>query len=742
MKHIRLHVAGMHCATCSITNEKTLKALPGVSEARVNFASEQAMVVYDESKVTPDQIVGAFRENGYTAHIQDDRNRGAKAAQEHGAMHHESMPEQHDHLHHEEGYATHRGLFLTGILVLPLVLTMVYAPPIGSLFGMPVWDMLIAVITWIVVVWFGRGFHRGTWRSLKHRRADMDTLVTIGTGASLLWSTYALFAGKDMYFETAGIIIYFLLLGKWLEASQRAKAGEAIQKLLALHAKLAHRIKSDGASEDVDPSDLMIGERCLVKSGEQIPIDGTVVEGYSSVDESMLSGEPIPVEKRAGDPVYAATVNKLGSFTFEVTVEQGSSMLDGIVATVEHALETKSPVEKLVDNVSSVFVPVVIMVAAITFVVWHWLFGAALGEAIRFAVAVLVVACPCAMGLATPAAIMVGTGAGAKRGILVKDGSALESARKIDTIIFDKTGTLTEGKPTVTDVIPAEGYSADDLLRAAAGLESASEHPLASAILEAAKQRSLKPMAVSDFQAIPGKGISAKAEEATFRLGSESFLQIVNVEIPDGISSMLDELRAEAKTVILVSRGSETMGTIAVQDQLKKDALEAVQDLQSQGIDVGLLTGDHRATAEAVAKTLGIGRILCEVSPADKATEIRRLQEEGKRVAFVGDGINDAPALAQANLGIAIGTGSDIAISAGQMVLLSGAPSKAADAIRLARMTFSAIRQNLGWAFGYNIILIPLAAVGFINPILAGLAMAFSSVSVLANSLRIARRIA
>jgi Cu+-exporting ATPase len=501
-------------------------------------------------------------------------------------------------------------------------------------------------------------------------------------------------------------------------------------------------VKADGSLEDVDPNVLKIGDRCRVKSGERVPMDGRIIEGSSSVDESMLTGEPIPVEKRQGDTVFAATINKTGSFVFEVTVEPGKSALDAIVATVEHALATKSPVEKLVDRISSIFVPVVMAISLGALIVWLIITGSP-GEAIRHAVAILIVACPCAMGLATPAAIMVGTGAGAKRGILVKDGSALEAARKIDLVVFDKTGTLTEGKPTVTDVIPMEdavGTTHASILQIAAGLEANSEHPLASAILAAATEKSVSLATITEYRAVPGKGLEGTFDGAVVRLGTEAFMNENNIILSDAQRALLDELRSAAKTVMLLARDSSLLGILAAQDRIKADAKQAIADLRGQGVEVALLTGDHRATAEAVAKELGIARVLAEISPNGKADEVKRLQAEKKRVAFVGDGINDAPALAQANLGIAVGTGSDVAIATGQIVLMGGSPQKAADALRLARMTFSAIRQNLFWAFGYNVILIPAAMFGLVNPILAGLAMAFSSVSVLSNSLRIARK--
>ncbi|MEO5927148.1 MAG: heavy metal translocating P-type ATPase [Patescibacteria group bacterium] len=720
----KLKIRGMHCASCALIIENAFKEVPGVKESNVNFAMEQATVTHDDA-MSSDPLLAAVKEAGYEA-----------APIVKGS--HEMNMGDGGHIHHE-GYISTRGLILAAVLAAPLFVNMFVAPHIGIIYGKSAWDVLIAAVTWYLVAVLGWKFHAGTWNELKHRRANMDTLVTVGTSSALLWSTYALVTSQDVYFEVAGIVIFFLLVGKYLEARQRQRAGEAIQKLLALHAKLAHKLMSDGRIEDVDPVSLHPGDRCLVKSGERIPMDGKVVEGSSSVDESMLTGEPIPVEKHPADLVFAATINKTGSFTMEVTVEPGASMLDGIIATVEHALATKSPVEKLVDRVSSYFVPVVILIAFMTFLTWLYIHPS-LGEAIRHAVAVLIVACPCAMGLATPAAIMVGTGKGAKKGILVKDGSALEAAHRVDMVVFDKTGTLTEGRPTVTDIVPTDGIDEGQLLALAAGLEAASEHPLATAILEAAKQKKIVPARVTEFLAIPGKGIEARIDGELIRLGTEMLLKENGVLVEGFFAKKITMMREAAKTVMLVSRGNMLLGVIAAQDKIKPDAAAAIQDLKSQGVRVALLTGDHQATADAVGKALGLDTVIAGVSPIGKADEVKRLQAQGHRVAFVGDGLNDAPALAQANLGMAVSTGTDVAIAAGQMILMGGSPQKAADALRLARLTFKTIRQNLFWAFGYNIILIPLAATGVISPILAGLAMAFSSVSVLTNSLRIARR--
>ncbi len=730
MPKTTLKIVGMHCASCAVTTEKALKKMPGVQEANVNFATERATIEHDEH-VSHDDLTQVVRDTGYDVATPPSGRKQGEAHAGHG------MPEDASHLAHI-GYITTRGLITAGILVLPLLLTMVIEPDIGTVFGRSAWLVFIALVTWYLVAKLGWKFHTGAWNELRHARAGMDTLVTVGTGSALLWSTYALAAGGDVYFEVAGIIIFFLLFGKWLEARQRAKAGEAIEALLSMHAKLAHRLKDDGTTEDVDPSVLRPGDRCLVKSGERIPTDGELVDGASSVDESMLTGEPIPVEKRAGDQVFGATVNKTGSFTMRVTVEPGQSALDAIVETVSHALATKSPVEKLVDRISSVFVPTVIGLSIVTLIGWM-VFGAGIGEAIRHAVAVLIVACPCAMGLATPAAIMVGTGAGAKRGILVKDGSALEAARAIDIVIFDKTGTLTEGKPSVTDVRPVGDVTDASLLEIAAGLEATSEHPLAGAVLAAAAERGVRQGEIEGYEAVPGKGLQGRFRGERVLLGTEAFLDEEHIRLPEDERARLAALRGEAKTVMLLARNGTYLGAIAAKDRIKPDAPKAVHALKKRGTDVVLLTGDHLATAEAVAKELGIGRVLAGISPTGKSEEVKRLQAEGKKVAFVGDGINDAPALAQADLGIAVGTGTDVAIATGQIVLMGGSPTKAAEALVLARRTFSAIKQNLFWAFAYNIVLIPLAMAGVVNPILAGLAMAFSSVSVLANSLRISR---
>lgn len=730
MAHLTIPIRGMHCASCALVIEKELTKQPGVSQANVNYALARASVAYDESTTDQTKLEQTIRETGYEPVIEEQMDMSASTASTH--------PHEHQH---ETSFGE---LIAAFILSAPLILGMLWMPDIGTLFGRPAFTVISFIAAWILVAWIGRRFHKGTWNELKHGRANMDTLVTVGTSAALLWSTYAFIDGKEMYVEVAGFIIAFLSLGKYLEERQRMKAGEAISALLNLHAKLAHQLHADGTIEDVDPKKLRPGDLCIVKPGERIPIDGVISEGRSTVDESMLTGEPIPMERQKGDMVYGATINGTGSFTMSVMTEPGKTMLDAIVATVEHALTTKSPVERLVDRISSIFVPVVILIAVITFIIWLFL-TKDLSESIRIAVAVLIVACPCAMGLATPAAIMVGTGVGAKQGILIKEGTALEAARSIDTVIFDKTGTLTEGKPTITDMLENKDTSIKptELLEIAGSLESRSEHPLANAVLQYIKDHHtieipIEP--IEHLEAIIGKGLKGILHGSHVSLGTETFMKEQGIEIPNEMMKDVDLLRREAKTIIFVSRETMMIGVIAVQDRIKQEAREAIRLLKEMNVTPGLITGDHLATANAVGKELDItSHIYADISPTKKADIIRQLKKEGKHVAFVGDGINDAPALATADLGIAIGTGTDIAIATGQIVIMKGSPLKAAEAIRLSRATFKAIKQNLFWAFIYNSIGIPLAALGLLNPVLASAAMAMSSVSVLGNSLRVKR---
>ncbi len=716
MKTTSFGVRGMHCASCAVNIERELKSVHGVQDANVNSAMEKASITYDDTKIGLHDLHVAVKKAGYEPVMGD-------------------MPE---HMSHGNVFSGKR-VIIAVILGIPLI---------GSMFiGLHIQTQFAAMIcAWILVVFVGFPFHAGAWKEIRRMRTGMDTLVSLGTSAALLWSTYAFFTRRvnELYFEVAGIIIVFLLIGKYLEARQRARAGEAIRSLMNVHSVIAHIVISAKAGissssiKDIDPKELHIGDICQVKPGEQIPIDGEIIEGISSIDESMLTGESVSIEKIVKSKVFAGTINGNGSFLMRVMVEPGNTALDAIVKTVEHALSTKSPVEKFVDRISGIFVPIVIISAIATLIIWIFL-GHGFGEAIKHAVAVLIVACPCAMGLATPAAIMVGTGKGAKKGILIKDGSALEAAHNISMVVFDKTGTLTEGKPKVTDILHA-GVDRKDILQSAGSVEMMSEHPLAKAVLKLCEEEQIGLYPAEHVKAIVGKGVEGLVNGRKIILGTDVLLEELGVAMPHQVVERARELRCEGKTLLFVVQDKIYVGLIAVRDVLKKDSVEAVALLQKNGIKVAMITGGHLDSAAAISKELGLKEIFAQVLPIDKAGRVKKMQDGGERVAFVGDGINDAPALAQADLGIAMGTGTDVAMATGQIVLMGGSPLKAGEAIELARRTFTAIQQNLFWAFAYNAIGIPLAAIGILNPMLASAAMALSSVSVLTNSLRIARK--
>ncbi|HVM91004.1 MAG TPA: cation-translocating P-type ATPase [Verrucomicrobiae bacterium] len=699
MKQVSFGITGMDCASCAVTVQDALRKVDGVMQAQVNPVTGKATVEYDETKAKPHHLVLAVKASGYGVGE--------------GMSHHGEGLDEQDHARH---VISVRGLevIVAGVLSLPAL---------ASMFGFPIPGGMLAIAAWYVVVKLGWPFHKGTWRELAHGRAGMDTLITIGTGSALLWSSYAAYAGGRPYFDVPTFIIFFLLLGKWIENRQRVSAGSAIQGLLELHT---------GESPER-------GEVVMVKSGERIPADGEVVSGASSVDESLLTGESVPVEKWEGSRVFAGTVNGLGAFTMRVTSEAGQALLDEIVRSVEHALSEKSPIERYTDKVSAVFVPTVFLIACATVGGWLW-FAHDAAHAVEYAVAVLIFACPCALGLATPAAILVGVGEGSRRGILIKDGAALEASRNIQVVLFDKTGTLTQGHPSLTDALACVPGQEKELLSLAAGLERLSSHPMASAVLAAATERTVAPAPIDRFETVPGQGVHGFMDGVECRLGIEPFVTALGATIPEDMARHVAAWRREAKTVVLIAHGSRLLGGLAFQDRLKTDAKRAIADLRAMGLEAGLVTGDHAATARAVGEELDITNIHADVLPIAKAELVQSVQREGKHVAFVGDGINDAPALVRADLGIALGTGAEIATSAGEIVIMSGSPAKVAEALRLSRLTFSAIRQNLFWAFVYNALGLPLAALGYIHPVFAGAAMAFSSVSVLANSLRIARR--
>jgi len=637
-------------------------------------------------------------------------------------------------------------------------------------------DLLISmfIVALPVQIWAGWQFYAITWKTARHGAADMNTLIAIGTTAAFVYSTVATFWPSlfesahlahdhmlgdrpPVYFDTAVIILALILLGRWLEARAKGSTSAAITRLMGLRAKTA-RIVRDGREVDIPVEEVLPGDIVVVRPGEKVPVDGVVLDGHSAVDESMLTGESLPVEKTAGDPVYGATLNRTGTFHLRATRVGSETALAQIVRLVEQAQGSKAPVQRLADYIASIFVPVVIFIAVVTFAVWALVGpeGAVIYATLN-AVAVLVIACPCALGLATPTAIMVGTGRGAERGILIRSGEALELAQKVDTVVFDKTGTLTEGRPRVTDVITTS-LSEATLIRLAAAAERGSEHALGEAIVRESRDRSLDLPDVSGFEAEPGKGVRARVEGRRLLIGTRSLLAESGIEFGD-LASKGEALQAEAKTVVYVAIDGAAAGAIAIADTLKPEAAEAVASLRRQGINVILLTGDNQSTARSIAARVGIDTVIAEVLPAQKVDEVRRLQSEGRIVAMVGDGINDAPALAQATVGIAIGTGADVAMEAADVTLISGDLRGVSTAIALSRATMRTVRENLFWAFAYNVALIPVAAgvlymlfsetgvpgwlswafgeYGFLNPMLAGAAMAFSSVTVMANSLRL-----
>lgn len=717
----------MHCASCAIKIEGQLKKVPGVQEANVNYALAEATIDFDGDKTSVQALHDVVIKEGYKVVEPPQVNQdGHPGNHEPGGK----------HAHHAGGTKSEVAVRATVALVIAvpvLVIAMAKLKFGPILFGELFSDWIESIGSTIVVLGPGMVFHKAAWRSLLRMSANMDTLISLGTLVALVFSWWAFSAGKPRYFETAAIITGFILLGRYLEARSKGQASAAIQKLLELGAKMAHQLLPDGSVQDVSIDQLKKGDLVIVKPGEKIPLDGIVKKGDSSVDESMLTGESMPIEKRDGDQVFGATLNQQGALTVEISTESEGSVLSQIIRLVKEAQQKKAPIQKLADRISGIFVPVVIGVAIVTFLVWFGL-SKDVAQSLISAVAVLVIACPCALGLATPTAILVGTGRGARMGILIKNGEALERGRNLNVIMFDKTGTLTQGKPVVTDVIAS---GASDFLAIAGAAESLSEHPLAQAVLRKAKEVGGAFPQASGFQSHTGKGIAALVNGKTVRIGQERWMESLGIQLSSDTQKSLVELSGQGKTVVVVAQEQTVLGLLAIADQAKPDAKQTVAQLRARGLDVVMITGDQERTARAIAAELGIEEVRAQVFPDQKLEIVKEAQQSGKRVAFVGDGINDAPALTQADLGIAVGTGTDIAIEAGQIVLVGGGPEKVIQAIQLSRRTYANIKQNLFWAFIYNIVGIPLAAIGLLNPIIAAAAMAFSSISVVLNSLRL-----
>jgi Cu+-exporting ATPase len=744
----------MSCSSCVTKIEKKLNRLPGVSQAVVNFATEKAAVSYYPTIHSVADLTEAIRDVGYEALDPVD----------------EKNLENYESETREREIRDLRFKTIIGIgLSVPIFLGSFpeWFPWVPAALQSP-WTLLI--LTTPVQFWIGWQFHRGFWKALKHGTSDMNTLVSVGTNAAYFYSlALTLFREKlapegvmtMYYYDTSAILMALILMGRWLEARARGKTTDAIKKLMSLHVKTA-RVIRDKVESDVLVEEVRVGDIILVRPGEKLPVDGIVEEGSSAVDESMLTGESMPVEKKPGDEVIGATLNKTGSFTFRATKVGKETALARIIKLVQNAQGSKAPIQRLADNISGIFVPIVIAIALITFGCWYfWGPPPAIIHALTAFIAVLVIACPCALGLATPTAIIVGTGKGAENGILIKGGESLERAHEISTVIFDKTGTLTQGQPSVTDIVPLNGFlSASDLLRAAASVERKSEHPFGKAIVNRAQEENVPLEELIDFQALPGHGVRAIVAEKTILLGNMKLMEKHGVAL-DGEAKQAEEFSVQGKTPMFVAVNGKLAGMIVVADALKPDASEAIRLLDRLGVDVVMITGDNRRTAERIAEQVGITRVLAEVLPEDKASEVKKLQSKGKTVAMVGDGINDAPALAQADVGIAIGTGTDVAMETADITLIKGDLKAVVAAIQLSKQTMRTIRQNLFWAFIYNLALIPVAAGvlysifghggvpvilqpllghdGLLSPILAGAAMALSSVTVVTNSLRLKR---
>ncbi len=807
----RIHITGMTCTTCAATIEKGLAETPGVEQAKVSFASEKASVEYDPSRVNLAKIKHTISQIGYgvatkksifpvggmtcascVARVEEalssvpgvvsanvnlasekatvdyiegtelaDLKRAVKEAGYELGSEAETLEDVTTAAQREIRIVRNRFIFAAIFGLSIMVLSFV-----PSFVGKP---YLLWALATPVQFWAGWRFYRGAWGALRHRTADMNTLIAVGTSAAYFYSMVAvlfprLFVARGLephvYFDTAAVIIALILLGRFLEARARGQTSEAIKKLIGLQPKTALVLR-DGEEREVPIEDVQVGDFIMARPGERVPVDGIVRQGYSSIDESMITGESIPVEKKVGDEVIGATINKTGSFQFEATKVGKDTTLSQIIRLVDEAQGSKAPIQRLADIIASYFVPIVISIAIITFIIWYFLGPApALTFALLNFVAVLIIACPCALGLATPTAIIVGTGKGAEQGILIRSAEALERSHQIKTVLLDKTGTLTQGEPAVTDIIAVPSFSQEEVLRLAASAEHGSEHPLGEAIVRAASEKKLELAPVSDFNAVPGHGVEALVEGKKLLLGNLRLITDRGLSL-HGLKEEASHLWERGKTVMFLGIDSQVVGIIAVADTLKPNAKAALKEIHKMGIETVMLTGDNQRTAEAIAQEVGIGRVLAEVLPEHKAQEVRKLQGEGRVVAMVGDGINDAPALAQADVGIALGTGTDVAMETGDITLISGDLTGIVTAISLSKHTMRTIKQNLFWAFAYNTALIPVAAgvlylafgntgvpsglhfilgnYGFLNPILAAAAMAASSLTVVSNSLRLKR---
>lgn len=714
--HAEFDITGMTCAACSNRIEKVLNKQPAIQNATVNLSTEVATVDYYPGNMDESDIIERIKKLGYDATLKSE--------------------EQSDRKENELRDKKYK-LILSAVLSLPLLLTMLthlFGIHLPHIFMNPWFQFAFAFPVQFIIGW---QFYTGAYKSLRSGSANMDVLVALGTSAAFFYSLYesikwmrGLTNDPHLYFETSAVLITLILFGKYLEARAKSQTTNALSSLLNLQAKDA-RVMRDGKEQLVSIDALQVGDHIIVKPGEKVPVDGVIIKGNSSVDESMLTGESIPVEKHMGDKVIGATMNKNGSFTMEATKVGKDTALQSIVKIVESAQGSKAPIQRMADVISGYFVPIVVGIAILTFIVWMLFVKQGFEASLVAAISVLVIACPCALGLATPTSIMVGTGRAAEQGILFKGGEHLERTREIDTIVLDKTGTITKGEPEVTD------FTGDDrALQFLASSEQSSEHPLASAIVKYAEAQAVSLEEVSHFEAVPGHGIRTQIDNEDIYVGNRKLMQQYNIEI-ETFEPNMQLFEAQGKTAMMIAYEGKVQGIVAVQDTVKPSAKDAIDELKAMGIEVIMLTGDNTRTAQAIASEVGIAEVIAEVLPEDKAEKVKALQAQGRKVAMVGDGVNDAPALALSDIGIAIGTGTEVAIEAADVTILGGELTLIPEAIKLSHATIRNVKQNLGFAFGYNVVGIPFAALGLLAPWIAGLAMALSSVSVVSNALRL-----
>ncbi|MEK6875265.1 MAG: heavy metal translocating P-type ATPase [Nanoarchaeota archaeon] len=726
VQKLNLSITGMHCQSCVTLLTKGIQRDPGVKYVNVNYATEKAAVEFDESKTNHDKIIQIISGLGYSARpITGETN-----------------PEYENQKKQAEIKKLKNTFIFSLIFAFPALMIGMVLMWFGI--DVPYKNFILFLLATPVQFIVGWDIYKSAFGALKNKSANMDSLIAIGTSAAYFYSLYVIMFSPmgDQYFEAAAVLITFVILGRYLEAVAKGKTSEAIKKLMNLSPKIATVIRN-GQEVKIPVDEVVVNDVVIVKPGEKVPVDGVIIEGESAIDESMITGESMPIEKNKGDTVIGATINKHGSFKFKATKVGANSTLAQIIKLIEDAQGKKAPIQRFADKISAYFVPAVILIAILSFVVWYFVVGQTFEFSLIIAVSVLVIACPCALGLATPTAIMVGTGKGAEKGILIKGGDALETAHKLYAVVFDKTGTLTQGKPEVTDVVSVKNMDEDEVLKFAASVEQFSEHPLAQAIVNKTKEKNIKLEDIKNFKAIPGHGVEGMLKRKKIIVGKPEYIR--KLAGLGSFENKIAELEGNGKTVVVLCIDKKVEGFIGIADTPRQDSIEAVKELQKQKIYVYMITGDNKRTANAIAKQLGITHVISEVLPEDKAKHVKELQKKGK-VAMVGDGINDAPALARADIGIAIGSGTDVAMETGNVVLMNNKTTDVAKAIKLSKVTIRKIKQNMFWALFYNALGIPIAAGALysstgwlLSPIIAGGAMALSSVSVVLNTLMMKR---